>query len=116
MAQAIGNLLLDFGLLVLFIVPLVFVSNKVYKDGVLGRISLATISITSLTLFCEHRLFQNDPNTMMMLFTLLVLAVAGFLCWHLWRFHARVLAQHNDQTMVGPAFKLVDGMVRRRAS
>lgn len=86
----IGNLLFDGALLVLAILPLVFICNRVYKDGVFGRIALACICAASALLFVERRLFGNDERIVWMLLTVLIVGMATFLSWHLVRFHTRI--------------------------
>jgi ABC-type transport system involved in cytochrome c biogenesis permease subunit len=76
---------------VLFIIPLVFVWNRVYKDGVIGRVALLCISFSSgtvlLNLYDQRDL--NPPwSTVAVLFFFAV-----FLVWHLFRFHTRVLRE-----------------------
>lgn len=85
-----GNLLFDGALLVLAVLPLVFICNRVYKDGVFGRIALASICAASALLFIERRFYGNDERIVWMLLTVLVVAMATFLSWHLMRFHTRI--------------------------
>ena len=84
-------LLLD--CIVLFVVPLVFVTHSVYKDGVFGRGSLLGISFLSAGVLGESNIgvaFYVPP-----IFVLLITAFAVFLCWHLFRFHTRVLKKQS---------------------
>lgn len=76
--------------IVLFVVPLVFVAHKVYQDGVFGRISLCGISFTAATFLIEW-LWEGTEYEMMVQTTMLVLFFTIFLCWHLVRFHNRVV-------------------------
>lgn len=75
---------------VLFFVPLYFVINHVYQDGIIGRASLLGISFIAGT-FVAEALFGDTQYDIPLQITLLVLAFTAFLCWHLWRFHRRVL-------------------------
>lgn len=75
---------------VLAVVPVLFVCNKVYEDGVFGRVGLLGISFSSTTFLVEWVWggvqYYILPQTVM-----LVSCFAIFICWHLWRFHRRVL-------------------------
>jgi hypothetical protein len=86
---------------VLSIVPLYFVLNSVYQDGVFGRASLLGISFCSF-LFVLEALFGN-PIQVHPLVVLLVSSFAVFACWHLGRFHFRVLKRKSQWT--SPALK-----------
>lgn len=77
--------------LVLFIVPLIFIAHNVYKDGVLGRLSLSGIVIASFLFlldWLDDDASMIDPDP---LFVWQTVTFAAFLVWHLWRFHRRVL-------------------------
>jgi hypothetical protein len=79
--------------IILFVVPALFVWNKVYKDGVIGRLALSFISLAAaLTLLklYDGRDLDPDGHTVM-----LVSAFALFLVWHLVRFHHRVLQERK---------------------
>lgn len=80
---------------VLFIVPIVFVWNEVYQDGVFGRIGLLGISFSAF-LFAARILSYGYtrlwPETEIM-----VISFAIFLCWHLFRFHARVITSRRAE-------------------
>ena len=75
---------------ILAVVPLLFVANKVYQDGVLGRIGLLGISFSAWTYIIEKVLvgtrYDVLPQT-----AFFFASVSAFLCWHLFRFHYRVL-------------------------
>lgn len=75
---------------VLVVVPLVFVVHSVYQDGFFGRIGLLGIAFFSATYLLEwffgDEEYEMSPQTVM-----LVACFAIFLCWHLFRFHRRVL-------------------------
>lgn len=75
--------------IVLLVVPLVFVAHNVYQDGFFGRVGLLGIAFSAATYIGEWMLgteYEILPQTVLM-----VVAFAIFLCWHLWRFHRRVL-------------------------
>lgn len=75
---------------VLFVVPLVFVSHRVYQDGVFGRIGLCGISFSAATFLLEW--LWNDVEYELMGQTVaLALSFTVFLVWHLFRFHCRVV-------------------------
>lgn len=78
---------------VLFVVPIVFVLSKVYEDGLFGRLGLLGIAFSSATFMLEWSVGQSYemlPQTVA-----LVASFTLFLCWHLWRFHSRVLRQRQ---------------------
>lgn len=97
-----GNLLFDGALLVLAVLPLIFIYNRVYKDGVFGRIALSCICAASALLVLERRFFGNDENVVWMLLTVLVVGMATFLSWHLVRFHTRVVRGPLPDTADAP--------------
>lgn len=77
--------------LVLLIVPIYFVTHKVYEDGFFGRIGLLGVSFSAATFLLEWidgEGFEVLPQTVMM-----VSCFALFLCWHLFRFHRRVVCK-----------------------
>lgn len=80
--------------LVLFVVPLYFVVNSVYQDGVFGRASLLSISFCSAIFIGEAAFGTQIP--VHPLVVLLVSSFAVFACWHLGRFHFRVLRKVNQ--------------------
>lgn len=80
--------------IVLAVVPCYFVVNKVYEDGLIGRIGLLGISFTAASYvlawfdYDEWPDFPFEPDlqeAMMFGFA------AMFLVWHLFRFHRRVV-------------------------
>lgn len=79
----------------LFIVPILFVWNEVYQDGLFGRVGLLGISFSAfmfasrIVIYGYHRLW---PET-----ELLIISFAIFLCWHLFRFHRRVLSNRKAE-------------------
>lgn len=80
---------------VLFVVPIIFVWHSVYEDGLVGRISLCGISFSAATYLIEWLL--GDTEYVISLQRLMfVSSFATFICWHLWRFHRRVL--HSSPT------------------
>lgn len=76
--------------LILFVVPLVFVLHGVYEDGLIGRIFLLGISFSAATFLMEWFLGDEEyevlPQTVLM-----TVAFAGFLVWHLFRWHRKVV-------------------------
>lgn len=89
---------------VLFVVPLIFVFHKVYRDGVVGRGALLGISFTAVAWLLD--LLINDdtplePSNRGVLFTVMV---AVFMVWHLFRFHRRVL--NRSEKAVPPVSSL----------
>ena len=77
---------------VLVVVPMTFVCHDVYQDGVFGRAGLLGIAFSAATFLLEAAFGESEyqimPQTVM-----LTSSFAVFLCWHLWRFHRRVLKQ-----------------------
>jgi hypothetical protein len=75
--------------IVLLVVPVVFVMHSVYQDGFFGRVGLLGVAFSSATFLGEWATgteYEILPQTVLM-----VSAFAVFLCWHLFRFHRRVL-------------------------
>jgi hypothetical protein len=79
---------------VLFFVPLYFVVNQVYQDGVFGRGSLLGISFFSFGILGEASFGVGFyvPSIVV----LLIASFAVFLTWHLARFHGRVLKKQGQ--------------------
>lgn len=77
----------------LFLVPLLFVVNSVYEDGLIGRVSLLTISFIAATFLFEE--FLGDGYDMLPQTVALIAAFTVFLIWHLLRFHRRVLKRRG---------------------
>lgn len=77
---------------VLCVIPVWFVVNKVYEDGLVGRISLLGISFAAVTFLLEN-FFGDDNYEILPQTVMLVTFFAVFLCWHLFRFHRRILKQ-----------------------
>lgn len=75
---------------ILTVVPLLFVWNRVYQDGILGRVGLLGISFASSTYLIEKVLVGTRYDVLPQTAAFFAF-VAVFLCWHLFRFHARVL-------------------------
>ena len=74
---------------VLVVVPLFFVSHRVYKDGIAGRAGLLGIAFAAATFLLESLAgteYEMLPQTV-----LLSGSFAVFLIWHLFRFHRRVI-------------------------
>ena len=84
---------------VLFVVPLFFVVHKVYKDGVVGRGSLLGISFVSGTFLGEAMFGNMHVATAQEAW--LTTSFTVFLCWHLWRFHRRVLLRSSEPKLSG---------------
>lgn len=76
--------------LVLFVVPLVFVSHKVYQDGVVGRMALCGIAFAAATFLLEY-FWNGEEYELLPQTVMLTASFTVFLCWHLWRFHNRVV-------------------------
>ena len=81
---------------VLVAVPLYFVSHRVYKDGVFGRIGLCGISFFASTFLMEWA--TGEEYQMMWQSTLLVLSFTVFLTWHLVRFHLRYVLEQRSSS------------------
>lgn len=79
-------------LFALALLPLYFVVNSVYKDGIVGRAALLLVSFSSsailLDVFVGADKWKYDPSPPAVMLTL---SFATFLLWHLVRFHYRVL-------------------------
>lgn len=84
-----------FACAILFIVPILFVWNKVYQDGFVGRVALIGISFAALVF--AFRIVNGEITHLWPETELLVISFAVFLCWHLWRFHSRVLTSKRAQ-------------------
>lgn len=73
---------------VLATVPWYFIYRKVYDDGVLGRVFLGGIAaiaaIVVLASLTTERYYNVGWEA-----AIVVAFCAGFLCWHLYRFHTR---------------------------
>ena len=81
--------------LITAVIPVYFVfCNKVYKDGVFGRISLLGISFFA-TLFLFSALDDHDYR-MTFITAGFVCNTALFLVWHLFRFHRRGPKPRSD--------------------
>ena len=80
---------------VLAVVPLYFVINAIYSDGVIGRAGLLGVSsFASIFLLETYAGIKYDalPEVVG-----LVTSFAVFLMWHLFRFHRRVLSMKPDR-------------------
>ena len=85
MSQAIAVI----ACLALFLVPPIFVTHKVYKDGVFGRAGLLGISFGAAVFLGEFWL--GSAPYLPPIAVWLIAFMAVFICWHLIRFHLRVL-------------------------
>lgn len=74
----------------LVIVPMIFVWHRIYEDGVFGRIGLSGIAFSASTYLLEW-LWADSEYEMSWQLVLLVISFTLFLCWHLIRFHLRVV-------------------------
>lgn len=88
------SFLFAFVCLVLAIVPAIFIFHNVYEDGLFGRASLAAISVGAVVMLSAWLdkigwAFPFDDVLPVLCFELT--AAAAFLCWHLVRFHLRVV-------------------------
>lgn len=79
--------------LVLFVVPILFIMNRVYKDGLWGRLALAGISSFAALFLAEIVLGRGYHVELEEVG--LVSAFAIFITWHLARFHRRVLRRQK---------------------
>ncbi len=80
---------------ILFVVPVYFVLNDVYEDGLVGRVGLLGISFAAATFILEWANgedYQLLPQTVFM-----TCMFAWFLCWHLVRFHLRIQRKQKQQ-------------------
>lgn len=89
----VWDVLATLALFVLTLVPPVFVYHKVYQDGVFGRVGLLLISIFAGCMFLEQVL--GDGYEFPKLLVGLLVAAALFICWHLFRFHTRVVSKRG---------------------
>jgi len=106
------EILFYFANLVLLLVPPAFIKNKVYDDGVFGRIALGGIVLCAFAILGQAGLSYFDawwacpdwprfkPSTykaagyhVVWEEAWLAAAFAAFLVWHLVRFHRRILRQ-----------------------
>ena len=94
------NLIFLVACAVLFVVPVYFVLNDVYEDGLIGRIGLLGISFAAATFILEWangEQYELLPQTIFM-----TVMFAVFLVWHLTRFHLRVLRKQKQHDAVKP--------------
>jgi hypothetical protein len=93
------NTILLLDCLVLFVVPIYFVVHGVYKDGVFGRAGLLGMSFCSAGILMEAGLGMGFyvPSIVVLLIT----SFTVFICWHLARFHLRVV--RNEPRRESPA-------------
>jgi hypothetical protein len=90
------NILLVIACSVLFVVPLYFVVNSVYQDGVFGRGSLLSISFCSASILGDTAIgtgFYVPPVVV-----ILICAFAVFITWHCFRFEYRIIRQRKGES------------------
>lgn len=75
--------------IVLVVVPAIFIRHGVYEDGVVGRSMLGALILSSCAILWEG--VMGEGYNIDWAIALLAVGMAGFICWHLWRFHRRVL-------------------------
>lgn len=84
------NVLFLLSLAVLVIIPAVFIYHEVYEDGVMGRAFLGGILLFSSVPLMET--FLDDMTyTLPAEIVCLIASFAGFISWHMMRFHRRVV-------------------------
>lgn len=85
--------------IVLVAVPVHFIFHEVYEDGLVGRLGLAGVAFTAAMSLGQWlvSLVDGDPSTFAVsnLTVLMTSGFAVFLCWHLFRFHRRVLRKRS---------------------
>lgn len=81
-------------LICLVAVPVAFVCNDVYKDGVFGRAGLVVIALFAFIRLC--RMLDGTAPDAPLELDFMVIGVAVFIVWHLFRFHRRVLRSKSD--------------------
>ena len=95
----------------LLVVPVLFVMNRVYEDGIFGRISLLGISAVA-GLFLLDSVDEGggvyEPTWLTMWG---FVSFAVFLVWHLCRFHHRVFT--NEKGRRNSSMYIVPGRERR---
>ena len=88
--EVLMQVLLAFSLIVLVAIPFWFICHKVYKDGVVGRLSLCGIvfnaGIILMMMFIDGWTY-NLPYEV----TMLIASFALYNAWNLFRFHGHVL-------------------------
>jgi hypothetical protein len=85
----------------LTVVPLYFILHNVYKDGAIGRVALFFIALFASSIEVEWLIgplvgVPSDAETLRRLLVGLIACFTVFLCWHLVRFHRRVLNPRSD--------------------
>lgn len=81
---------------VLVVVPIVFVLHKVYQDGFFGRCGLLGIAFAAATFLLEW--LHGEEYVMLPQTVALVVSFTVFLCWHLFRFHSRVVLERKAKS------------------
>lgn len=79
----------------LFVVPVYFVKNSVYQDGIAGRFGLLLISFFA-AMFMLDAGTSEGPYDINAKGVGMLTAFAIFIVWHLWRFHTRVARKRTS--------------------
>lgn len=101
---------------VLLLVPPWFIKNRVYNDGVVGRLALSGIVICAFAILGQAAIsyfdawmacpewpafkassYKSAGYSVVWEEAWLAVAFAGFMLWHLIRFHRRVLRGHLNE-------------------
>lgn len=81
-------------LVCLVAVPIAFIWHEVYNDGVFGRAGLGMIALFAFIRLC--RMIDGTAPDAPLELDFLVIGMAVFIVWHLFRFHYRVLKAKRD--------------------
>jgi uncharacterized PurR-regulated membrane protein YhhQ (DUF165 family) len=81
----------------LLVVPVLFVWNRVYKDGIFGRISLLGISSVAGLFLLDSVDEHGGVYEPTWLTVWGFVSFAVFLVWHLCRFHHRVIVHEKSR-------------------
>lgn len=101
MEPLIARIIVGVSCALLTVVPLYFILHNVYKDGAIGRASLFLITMASSAIEVEWLIgplfgIPSNPEVVRRLVIALIACFTIFLCWHLARFHRRVLNPKSD--------------------
>lgn len=91
----------------LALVPPIFIYHKIYKDGIIGRLALAGMSAMAWITWIFHFYADESDSVPLGLIALLVIFMATFMIWHLFRFHFRVVKEQtaNGAKVCAEVFK-----------